>query len=88
MTTPPFRKDVCTWRFGDPRHAESRPSTHFPIALSVESERNADMEYQFSECLHCGELIARFRFLVGGTWYDHWSMFDFGLVEAWAGELS
>jgi hypothetical protein len=45
---------------------------HEPRVGTVESEYNAEMEWQFATCRHCDQSISRFRMLVGGLWFDRW----------------
>jgi hypothetical protein len=45
---------------------------HHTDPETVESEWNAELEWQFAECAHCRQRIARFRRLAGGTWFDRW----------------
>jgi hypothetical protein len=48
------------------------PDHHQPDPPTVESESSVELEWQFADCRHCGQSIARFRRLNGGRWFDRW----------------
>lgn len=49
---------------------------HRPRPVTVESEWNLELEWQFGTCNACSQSVSRFRTLRGGTWFDQWGSIE------------